>query len=136
MSYEGYEQHICAHGHLFTNHDIYSGMYSDLDVPVCHCGQKSVFSNSVDETNCDSFGIITPEEFQKYLVKEAVYQECNLGHHHLVSHAVYRIPEQGFERYFRMHDDNYLEVQYADEYWNNQHLQGKNVEDEMFSDLM
>lgn len=63
MSYEGYEQHICANGHLFYNYDIY---YFERPTIVCHCGADSVWQNSVDDTNCDANGYIPEELFRHY----------------------------------------------------------------------
>lgn len=63
MSYEGYEQHICANGHLFYNYDIY---YFEGPTIVCHCGADSVWQNSVDDTNCDENGYIPEELFRRY----------------------------------------------------------------------
>lgn len=51
MSYEGHEQHICKAGHRFDT-DCY-----DED-RVCHCGEPSVWHNSVDDTNCNDDGEI------------------------------------------------------------------------------
>lgn len=49
MSYEGYEQCLCATGHLFE-FDCYQA--PDLNKFRCnHCGQAIVWANNVDETN-------------------------------------------------------------------------------------
>jgi len=60
MSYEGYSQLICAKGH-YSIRDAYDG--DDR----CYCGEKYVWTNSVDQTNDDGFPfpqdtlIITPK---------------------------------------------------------------------------
>lgn len=88
MSYEGHVQQLCSNGHYLTA-DAYS------DNLACACGAGIAWSNSVDDTNGDSFGVIPPEEFEKILVQEAVVETCNLGHNHVTSLAVYRIPQEG-----------------------------------------
>ena len=92
MSYEGYEQHICAKGHRF---DTDCGHMFDHREDKCHCGAKSVFCNSVDDTNCISFGIIPESEWEKLQLTPAKQQTCNLGHVHVVEEATYRVPENG-----------------------------------------
>lgn len=57
MSYEGHEQLWCSNGH-YSECDAYD------DVPkTCRfCGAEIVFSNSVDDTNCQSYGYIRPKK--------------------------------------------------------------------------
>src|SRR5690348_692216 len=88
MSYEGYEQNICANGHLYNSNDVYH--MGDSHAACPHCDAACAFSNSVDDTNCNSFGIIL--DWSSFLVTEAVFEKCNIGHQHLVTEAVYRIP--------------------------------------------
>lgn len=54
MSYEGYIQYWCAEGHYWES-DCY---VADDNCP--HCRKLSVFDNSVDETNGESWGYIHP----------------------------------------------------------------------------
>ena len=98
MSYEGYEQHLCANGHLFTL-DAH-----DPSERKCYCGAESVWENDVDQTNCESYGYIDMEQF---LIEPAKYQKCNLGHSHLISKEVYRIPSESERKKARTwRDDN------------------------------
>lgn len=89
MSYEGYEQWICENGHYQTGSDRYH-----LTVePKCHfCSAAIVWGNPIDDTNCDSYGEIPMELLNKFRVSEEVVETCNMGHPHIVKHAVYRIP--------------------------------------------
>lgn len=67
MSYEGYEQHICANGHR------YDGMWNPVAAlrDQCPCGAKSAWHNNVDQTRGEEYGYIPPEEFAKLLIAEA-----------------------------------------------------------------
>lgn len=92
MSYEGYEQCICKSGHYFENHDIY-GMDGEANCP--HCKEPAAWVNSVDDTNCESSGII-PEELlrKRFLLTAEIVGKCDMGHMHTVKEAVFRIPTQ------------------------------------------
>lgn len=85
MSYEGYEQYLCKNGHLWEDQSYFSG---GKECPECK--EEHVWSNMVDETNCDGIGYIPME---KLLVKEAVSKKCDMGHEHQTSPAIYRIPD-------------------------------------------
>lgn len=88
MSYEGYVQNICANGHYFTSNWAIE--------PVCpHCSAASAWENHVDETNCDGYGYIPPEEFKKILIQDNQGETCNLGHYHVTCVATHRIPKEG-----------------------------------------
>jgi len=51
MSYEGYEQVLCANGHLWIE-DALKATHEGYD--LCQvCKAMPVWSNSVDQTNCD-----------------------------------------------------------------------------------
>lgn len=101
MSYEGHTQNICPRGHYFE-----CDAYVD---PVCACGDTPVWTNPVDDTNCDSYGVVPPNEIAKLLVKEAVVECCNLGHPHVMEEAVYRSPQEGeVQRYYRPWDSSDL----------------------------
>lgn len=104
MSYEGYVQQLCTNGH-YSQADAYADGFACVD-----CGAEIAWTNAVDETNCDSFGYIPPEEFKKILVKEETVEVCNLGHAHITSPAVYRIPAKDeLQRYHRDYRTNNLE---------------------------
>jgi hypothetical protein len=86
MSYEGYEQCICANGHRFDV-DVH---YNDWP---CECGENAVWSNSVDTTNCDSYGIIADESWNLFLIEEEKRETCPCCQHtKIISHARYRVP--------------------------------------------
>jgi hypothetical protein len=89
MSYEGYEQHICEAGHLFSTDASYM-MYNTED-EICPCGMKSVFCNSVDQTNCEEYGTI--RNWDSLLLAPTKTETCNTCNHtKLVEEARYRIP--------------------------------------------
>lgn len=89
MSYEGYEQHICANGHYFERDVSYS--YEEDVVSCPNCVAPSAFCNSVDETNCEALGKI---DMAALLVSPAEIETCNLGHDHFTKDAIYRIPNK------------------------------------------
>ena len=89
MSYEGYEQHICASGHRFHHADSWN------EDAVCNirlishdgvekrCGAPTAFVNCVDDTNCDSHGLILERDWLKLKIAEPtmikVKCECRKG---------------------------------------------------------
>lgn len=88
MSYEGYEQVLCKNGHL---EQIPAPWWSNEY--KCHCGEGVMFTNSVDDTNCDSYGIILEEGWKSLLIEEEKTETCShCNHTKLVSHARYRKP--------------------------------------------
>jgi len=87
MSYEGYNQFICTSGHRFDTPDNYGSR------PRCAiCGEEPAWCNSVDETNCESYGVI--RDFSSLLIEPEQVETCNLGHAHVVKHARYRPPTE------------------------------------------
>lgn len=87
MSYEGYLQYVCHNGHRYD-----ADCYDDGVCPFCK--EDFVFSNQVNETNFESFGVIPPEEWEKLQLTPQVKEVCNLGHEHTTKHATYRVPTQ------------------------------------------
>jgi hypothetical protein len=85
MSYEGYEQHICAKGHRFDC-DVWSAD------KTCHCGAESVFQNDVDQTNDEEYGVILPEGWASLQLTEEAQVQCDLGHMHVMKEGTYRAP--------------------------------------------
>ena len=65
MSYEGHVQHICANGHRFDTD------CRDTETK-CDCGAASAFHNDVDDTNCESWGVIPDYEWEKLLLTPEV----------------------------------------------------------------
>lgn len=88
MSYEGHNQFICKNGHRFNAPESYGNADNRCDV----CGQEPAWCNSVDDTNCESDGIIL--DFSSLMIEPAKSEVCNLGHVHVTQHARYRIPSQ------------------------------------------
>ena len=89
MSYEGYEQHICKKGHRFDADS--SGMFEVEG--VCHCGAASAFCNSVDDTNCESWGIILDKDWDRLKLTDAVTEKCPTCEHvKVIEQATYRVP--------------------------------------------
>ena len=93
MSYEGYAQQICENGHLYER-DVY-----DSEESCPHCQGKSVFYNGVDETNCEQYGIIPPDQWEKLRLTEEKTETCNLGHVHVIARPTYRVPTDLLERH-------------------------------------
>jgi hypothetical protein len=69
MSYEGYTQVICENGHLFER--------DCRDDSLCDCGALDAWTNEVDDTNCDAYGIILMKDIKmKSPEKRHVCNEC------------------------------------------------------------
>ena len=85
MSYEGYEEMLCANGHLRV-FDCYSHPELHSDSEKCSCGAVFVFMHSVDETNCDG------ERYPFEIEEEAEVAVCNLGRTHVIREKRYKIP--------------------------------------------
>lgn len=104
MSWEGFDQCICDNGHFFCGE---SYCYEEPnECPICK--SKIAWRNQVDDTNCDSWGEIPIGLLQKhFLVTPEKNETCNLGHSHIVEHAIYRVPtkkETDPLRHRREHD--------------------------------
>ena len=85
MSYEGFEQVLCANGH----YEILD-CHEDIEKYCCiKCNAKIVWTNSVDTTNCEHFGYI---DMAKFIDSPIEYTTCNLGHMHCIKEQIYRIP--------------------------------------------
>lgn len=87
MSYEGYDQHLCETGHLFT-----TDCYTSFQDAKCPCGKKSVFYNVVDQTNGEDWGFIPQEEWDKLKLQDEIKKQCDLGQWHTIQEATYRKP--------------------------------------------
>lgn len=105
MSYQGYTQRICINGH-YGEEDCYS------ESDTCYqCKGNIAWTNSVDDTNGNSVGIVPVDILKdKYLISEAKNETCNLGHVHQVQPAVFRIPlrKNTVDMQHYMNDDNEL----------------------------
>jgi uncharacterized protein (UPF0212 family) len=87
MSYEGYSQKLCRHGH-YSIYDALTEMYCGVKkCPIC--GEKFVWENAVDETN-GSFenGIRIDGFISLEIEKETNCKEC--GHN---IETIYKIPK-------------------------------------------
>ena len=101
MSYEGHYQALCKNGHQTGFPVLYSG-YGEreqrdawrcnawIDGKVCGAGVEWI--NSVDDTNCESYGHhhmieVTPEEIKK----------CNFDHPHIWTAATYKPSENPYK---------------------------------------
>lgn len=84
MSYEGHIQFICSQGH-YNEHDCYFEK-------KCDCGSDTIWSNQVDDTNGDAFGIIPNFILDRFIASPVKIETCNLGHVHTVQKAIYNIP--------------------------------------------
>ena len=88
MSYEGYEQHLCANGHEF-----FQDAYDD-DVENCpHCDAPSVWVHYVDQTNGDDGSPYTRRVTLEVKTEEQ-YCTCHCGNTHTIAVATYEIPKK------------------------------------------
>lgn len=109
MSYEGYTQHICEKGHRFDTPCEYDFLEQGS---VCHCGAKTAWHNDVDETNCESYGIVLEQDFQPLRISDALYKTCDLGHAHMIREAIYRLPKTGeLKRHYKTTSGHFVLIQ-------------------------
>jgi hypothetical protein len=86
MSYEGHTQNLCKNGHYWTGGE---GYYNEIgSCPDCD-EKEPIWTNAVDDTNCDSYGFI---EMDQFLISKAEHKTCDMGHAHEVKPEVFRIP--------------------------------------------
>ena len=91
MSYEGYIQTLCEKGHAGPDFSCYSSSGEIKNFRCAQhiegvaCGAPVGWSNSVDDTNCDSQGYHFLEQ-----LTESVTKECNLGHQHVWTAATFK----------------------------------------------
>lgn len=83
MSFEGYKQHFCLAGHLFSTDLEDSG-----DCTYCQC--RSVLCIIVDCTNGFPQGSINVDDLT--MIEPERKETCNLGYEHIISPARYKIP--------------------------------------------
>jgi len=87
MSYEGYDQHLCASGHYFTVDAMeHYGLMDKAKCPTC--GAESAWSMAVDQTNDEGFPYGNFVQIKGD--KHETCEHCN--HTKVVSEATYRIP--------------------------------------------
>lgn len=94
MSYEGHYIGLCEKGHKCCFPVLYDGtgedkMFEDFRCksPIENkpCGASLGWLVSVDDTNCDSYGI------HEYIqMTPATHEMCNLGHNHTITEATFR----------------------------------------------
>jgi hypothetical protein len=107
MSYEGSVQNICANGHYSTQ-DTYD------DHNTCQCGAAFVWTNQVDETNCEEYGYI---EMKQFIREPEQVCTCHCGHQHNIREALYRIPSEAETTAARLFwDGHQLKFRPASEY--------------------
>lgn len=94
MSYEGYEQCICTNGHRYDRADSYHARDSGQNLKACpYCGGQAAIVNPVDETNCNSFGIVPDAAWETLKIADAVTHTCpTCTHTKVVEEQKYRIP--------------------------------------------
>lgn len=113
MSYEGYEQHICENGHYFNVPCTYSFEEETAECPECKA--PSAWMNMVNDTNCDSYGIIPDNILREhFLLSPEETQTCNLGHVHITKQEQFRIPtkdETNKFRYYRGEFERYISIE-------------------------
>jgi DNA-directed RNA polymerase subunit RPC12/RpoP len=81
MSFEGYNQVLCANGHL-SEFDVYA------ELEKCsYCGAKFIWSHIVDQTNDEG------KRFKFKKISDDQYDVClTCGTKKLITPAVYKIP--------------------------------------------
>lgn len=105
MSYEGFEQHICANGHYFTCEESFGGYFGEDGSSCPVCKASSAWCNGVDQTNGSSEGEIKYDDLIKnFQIKEEVVETCNLGHKHLKEPILFRIPTREEAEPFRRYN--------------------------------
>jgi hypothetical protein len=94
MSYEGHEQVLCEKGHLSSFNCFDEGWMFN---PICHCGAKLVWYNSVNETNGsfeeDENGIETDIRIDGYIELEILEAGKKCEHCGMTGEATYKIPQ-------------------------------------------
>lgn len=104
MSYEGYNQCICEAGHYFERYEGEECVCDEVG-----CGKPPVWSNPVDTTNCDNWGIIPDSLIKKALVEPLKVVEVDGRKGYLPE--LYRSPteeETASWRHFKSWKDNTL----------------------------
>jgi hypothetical protein len=93
MGWSGYQQNLCANGHLFFGGED-DGPYFDNDPIKCSCGAPTVWWNLVDTTN-GSFrnGKRIDGEVKLEKLSEAEVKVCDLGCSHIIKEATYKLPD-------------------------------------------
>lgn len=114
MSYEGRLQHICENGHRFDTHDMCS-MFSEGEYACPYCNASPCWSNPIDDTNGDEYGIILADDFAALIREEAFVVKCNLGHEHVIRETTYNVPCEGGpavprRHYWNSDTQNYVEI--------------------------
>jgi len=99
MSYEGRNQFLCTNGHQFDRPE----SYGNSDERCSICNEEPAWCNSVDDTNCESDGIIL--DFSSLVIEVEVTETCNLGHEHIIKPARYRPPTKEEEQALRHYRD-------------------------------
>lgn len=91
MSYEGYIQSLCEKGHQGPDIDCYSSSSEEIKQHKCQalvegeqCLASLGWTNSVDDTNCDSRGYRFMEQLTEQVVKT-----CDMGHEHIWTAATF-----------------------------------------------
>lgn len=113
MSYEGRVQIITEKGRLHTLNDSGSNNYQPRS--------DDVWINHIDDTNCNEVGEIPIEILNEfYLIQEAKYQVCDLGHNHCIFPAIYRIPGPE-SNYLKHYNEKAYITNHTDKisYWQN-----------------
>ena len=110
MSYEGYEQYLCANGHLrvYDCWDIppYEGVENPDEVINCNCGAPLVFHHSVNTTNGEEEGCPDTLPYPFEINTPAVTCTCSCGDVHVVGEVTYKIPEKFCDRCGAKLDDS------------------------------
>jgi hypothetical protein len=110
MSYEGYYQAICQNGHYQCIPENYGGPHS----PCMICKSDWAWLNPVDQTNYLDWGMIPDQQLNTLLVQPEKWETCNLGHYHLISPAIYRVPTpeetQDMRHYVKKINEKYVEI--------------------------
>lgn len=93
MSYEGYCQLWCSHGHEWTVEEDYHADPDPEDDICPDCGEIFVQSNRVDDTNLDSCGFFLRKDDTRAPTDEELQEVRKKG-------SYLSLPISGVERYF------------------------------------
>lgn len=93
MSYEGREQYLCENGH----YTVLDALSEDNDLTECPvCRARIVWSNSVDDTNCEAEGYVTLET--KTVAEYETCPTCRVCR--MVKPATYVVPPVGVGHHY------------------------------------
>lgn len=96
MSWEGYNQNICANGHMFNSDALLDWFYDGVkEQEICpYCKAPKVWTHVVDETNGYEAGNQSTYPMELEELTPAKFCNCTIcGNTHMIAPPTYKIPE-------------------------------------------